>query len=87
VTVQCSTCGEQWERDPALEVDCPACGADVGSQCRRPSGHPCAVHAGRDKRALREVDGYERCSGTDKQESSTAETTEQLRLDALSFGS
>ncbi len=72
MTVQCSTCGEQWERDPALEVDCPACGADVGSQCRRPSGHPCAVHAGRDKRALREVAGYEQCPGADPEQSDTA---------------
>ncbi len=68
MTVQCSTCGQHWERDPALEVACPSCGADVGSQCRRPSGHPCAVHAGRDKRALREVAGYEQCPGADTQQ-------------------
>lgn len=52
MTVTCSQCGEQWARDPALAVPCPACLAPVGRRCRRPSGHDCAVHASRDQAAM-----------------------------------
>jgi hypothetical protein len=52
MTVRCNACGEEWPRDPALEVDCPDCRAGLGSACRRPSGHSCAVHASRDRLAM-----------------------------------
>lgn len=32
-------CGKEWERDPALEVECPHCHAPIGVECKRPSGH------------------------------------------------
>jgi hypothetical protein len=35
----CARCGETWDRDPRLEVECPECKAGVGQVCRRPSGH------------------------------------------------
>ena len=59
--VTCKNCGKEWERDPALEVACPSCSAEVGQQCRRPSGHPCRIHAKRDRRALEEVCDYSTC--------------------------
>lgn len=70
--VQCSNCGQQWARDPALEVACPKCRAAIGSQCvaLRPSGyrHSAAfariengVHDERDLLAMEEVPGYGRC--------------------------
>lgn len=93
MTVECETCGREWRRDPVLEVACPQCGADVGVKCRRPSGHPCSVHASRDKKALREVDDYERCPGTpdDDHVDETLETddragTTQTRLSAVTDG-
>jgi len=49
MTVSCSNCGEEWPRDPALEVECPTCHAPVGVKCRRPSGHPCELHASREQ--------------------------------------
>jgi len=64
VTVACDLCGQESSRDPALEVECPACGAAVGSSCRRPSGHPImgkAPHASRDRLAMELVPGYGRC--------------------------
>ena len=39
MTLTCNACGREWPRHPALEVECPVCGADVGLGCRRPSGH------------------------------------------------
>lgn len=44
-------CNVEWDRDPALEVECPDCKAQVGSGCRRPSGHGgnfVDLHAARD---------------------------------------
>lgn len=52
MTVTCSNCGEEWPRDPALEVPCPTCHAPVGVKCRGPSGHPCELHASRDRAAM-----------------------------------
>jgi hypothetical protein len=49
MTVHCNICGQEWPRDPALEVECPDCRVSVGSPCRRPSGHACNVHAARDR--------------------------------------
>lgn len=37
--VSCELCGEQWPRDPRLEVPCPACKARIGVRCMRPSEH------------------------------------------------
>jgi hypothetical protein len=52
MSVSCSNCGEEWPRDPALEVPCPTCHAPVGVKCRRPSGHGCDLHASRDQAAM-----------------------------------
>ena len=52
MTVRCGRCGQEWPRDPALEVACPQCLAPVGVRCRRPSGHDCELHASRDRAAL-----------------------------------
>jgi hypothetical protein len=57
---RCDDCGQEWPRDPALEVACPKCGAAVGKWCYddRPSGHRAKfgvwVHSERDQRALDE---------------------------------
>lgn len=60
MTATCSGCGQTWERDPALAVPCPTCGARAGSRCKRPSGHECEVHVERDRAAL--AGGFiERC--------------------------
>lgn len=53
MAITCSGCGQSWERDPAIEVECPSCRAPVGVRCRRPSGHSCEIHAERDMLALR----------------------------------
>lgn len=39
LAVVCQSCGQEWPRDPCLEVPCPMCGAKIGGPCRRPSGH------------------------------------------------
>ena len=52
MTISCSLCGEEWPRDPALEVSCPSCKSRVGRHCVRPSGHKCDVHAARDQSAM-----------------------------------
>lgn len=64
MTVTCKNCGQEWERDPTLEVACPSCTAEVDQKCRRPSGHSCRIHADRDRRALEKVDGYSQCPAT-----------------------
>jgi hypothetical protein len=53
--VTCRRSGEQWPRDPALEVPCPQCGAAIGKPCKRPSQHGVwgnQPHASRDQAAL-----------------------------------
>jgi hypothetical protein len=56
MTVRCRLCGQEWPRDPALDVPCPACHAATGRKCRRPSGHSCGhsceIHAERDRAAM-----------------------------------
>jgi hypothetical protein len=52
MTARCNLCGQEWPRDPALEVPCPACPAAAGQKCRRPSGHACDIHVERDRAAL-----------------------------------
>lgn len=89
----CRNCGKEWDRDPALGVDCPTCSAGVGQQCKRPSGHGCRIHTKRDERALEEVCDYSKCpaasapgrpaagSGSDpKQNEATDSTTRQTTL-------
>src|SRR2546425_619476 len=41
MTVSCLKCGQEWPRDPALEVKCPTCNSQIGYYCgaKRPSGH------------------------------------------------
>ena len=56
MTIYCTRrtdCGKTWPRDPVLEVRCPTCQAPVGRRCKRPSGHACEVHVGRDRLADR----------------------------------
>ena len=56
MVVTCSRCGQEWPRDPALEVSCPVCRAPVGQRCRRPSGHGVfgrGLHVARDEAAMR----------------------------------
>jgi len=64
MTVSCTHCGQSWPRDPALEVPCPVCNAEVGIRCRRPSGHIVwggQPHPERDRLAMQVVAGYGRC--------------------------
>ncbi len=70
-SVSCSNCGQVWPRDPALEVDCPKCGAKVGNKCttNRPSEHKLnmkftgakEIHDERDLLAMKVVPGYDKC--------------------------
>jgi hypothetical protein len=41
MTISCNRrgCDRTWPRDPVLEIECPSCGAGVGTKCKRPSGH------------------------------------------------
>ena len=66
--VTCKLCGEEWKRDPALEVVCPSCSAPIGARCRRPSGHSCPIHAPRDRLALDLIDSYTPCPAATLQE-------------------
>ena len=59
MTVSCSACGQEWPSDPALEVVCPICNAQIGHYCghKRPSGHKvrfgsALIHPARDHRAM-----------------------------------
>jgi predicted RNA-binding Zn-ribbon protein involved in translation (DUF1610 family) len=59
MTVQCTACGQEWPRDPALEVKCPKCSAAIGHYCvgKRPSGHrvrfgSVQIHPDRDQLAM-----------------------------------
>lgn len=64
--VQCSRCGVEWPRDPALEVPCPRCGVTVGVKCRRPSQHGVfggQPHAERDRAAM-EAGLLVKCAGS-----------------------
>ncbi|WP_251344581.1 zinc finger domain-containing protein [Haloplanus halophilus] len=59
MTVSCNrqACDRTWLRDPVLEVHCPSCGADIGTKCKRPSGHGgnfVHPHAARDRLAVAE---------------------------------
>lgn len=75
MSVFCHNCGQEWERDPALEVPCPKCNALVGHYCivRRPSGHTAnfglktLIHPQRDALAMER--GYlQKCGAAPKPE-------------------
>ncbi len=74
MTVSCSACGQEWARDPALEVECPKCKAQVGDYCRvrRPSGHTAnfgnktLIHPARDQLAM-DIGFLQRCPASQKQ--------------------
>lgn len=84
MTVHCQTCGRRFPRDPAREVPCPECGADVGSPCRRPSEHRCKLHLSRDRLALVVTD-YGPCPEGDGE--SSGEAARKLLDDDLSLAS
>lgn len=53
----CTRCNRQYARHPDLEVACPTCGAAIGQQCERPSGHSGPLvdyHAERNRTAVAE---------------------------------
>jgi hypothetical protein len=59
MSVSCSACGQEWPRDPALEVVCPTCNSHIGHFCgsKRPSGHKVRfgstlIHLARDQLAM-----------------------------------
>jgi len=55
VSVRCNACGEEWNRHPALIVECPQCGAAAHADCVRPSGHSgpfIEPHAAREQLAV-----------------------------------
>lgn len=66
MSVQCQRCGQEWPRDPALEVACPTCRAPIGAWCKRPSGHQAQdLHTARDRLALDTIPDYGRCPAAD----------------------
>ena len=51
--VTCQFCGEQWDRDPSLEVSCPQCKVRIGAWCKSPSGHKAMrLHVAREHAAI-----------------------------------
>ncbi|MDN5696546.1 MAG: hypothetical protein L0G70_01075 [Rubrobacter sp.] len=55
MTAICHGCGQEWPRHPALEVECPQCGAAEGRGCKRPSDHAgpfVEPHAAREQAAV-----------------------------------
>lgn len=78
MTVSCHACGQEWPRDPALEVPCPDCKARVGAWCKRPSGHKAMdLHVARDHAAMA-AGLLERCPAAAR--AAVAEATSQLAL-------
>jgi len=84
IPVECSYCEQSWDRDPALEVECPQCYAEPGSRCRRPSGHPVnigtqlhGIHRDRDKQALEVVETYDPCPESPSNSGDDAENISQ----------
>jgi predicted RNA-binding Zn-ribbon protein involved in translation (DUF1610 family) len=60
--VQCTSCGQTWQRDPILEVACPTCHVHIGRRCKRPSGHQASdYHIARNLLAIKHVPGYGHC--------------------------
>jgi hypothetical protein len=74
MTVSCSACGQEWDRDPALEVTCPTCNARIGTYCseQRPSGYrirfgSTLIHPARDQAAM-DFGLLQRCPAAQKHE-------------------
>ena len=90
MTVSCSACGQEWSRDPALEVQCPKCAAKVGHHCRvrRPSGHTCnfgnktLIHPARDQLAM-DLGFLQRCPAANIGLASTAHPTSNQQMSLL----
>jgi len=64
MTASCSNCGQEWDRDPAIEVPCPTCDAAVGEKCSRPSDHSGSFvhpHVTRDDLAMESIASYGMC--------------------------
>jgi len=81
MAVQCSACKQSWPRDPALEVKCPSCPAEIGQHCVRPSGHNLfgnTFHTERDKLAMKTIPDYGLCPN--------ASTTKKLSAKAPANG-
>lgn len=73
--VTCRSCGQEWPRDPALEVPCPDCQAPVGKWCKRPSGHGgnfVDLHRSRDQAAL-DAGVLQRCPAAELSAESVAQ--------------
>lgn len=56
--VTCDGCGDAWDHDPRLDVDCPTCHAKAGTDCLRPSEHRISrgfggLHSARKKLAFK----------------------------------
>jgi hypothetical protein len=81
--VQCACCGQQWPRDPSLEVPCPACHARVGAWCRRPSGHKAmALHVDRERQALA-MGKVHRCPAGALSQAGAPRSLDEVRTRAL----
>ena len=59
MSVSCAAFSQEWSRDPALEVICPNCNAQIGKFCaeKRPSGYrirfgSTLIHPARDQLAM-----------------------------------
>ena len=80
--VTCSRCGQEWPRDPALEVACPSCPALIGKRCKRGSGHNVwgnQPHASRDRLAM-ERGFMKKCPGSMEQKYVSKELEKQVAL-------
>lgn len=51
----CHGCGDSWDTDPRLAVECPDCHAEPGSPCRSPSEHVCNGSFKQPHKARREL--------------------------------
>lgn len=66
--VKCGGCKHHFPQDPCFEIKCPACGANPGAYCKRPSDHSgpfVPFHRDRDLRAFQlgfyDHDGGPKC--------------------------
>lgn len=61
MSVNCIKCARQWNRDPALEVPCPACAAPIGHRCKGQPPGATRFHVRREYLAI-ERGFTERCT-------------------------
>lgn len=80
--VVCNFCGREWTRHPAWEIECPLCHARIGSRCKRPSGHGCETHAGREQLAV-DRGLIEICPASVAEEDSSSKQTSQADLSPI----